>query len=197
MPAPVETFDIFATRFWVFDLFTLAPNFPAWRAQVEALRRASPSAAGRSNRFGWNSRTTLFEDPSFAALDSACQEACAFVLRQMKAMQPLRIHLEAWANVHDRGAYNREHIHGGALLSGCFYLSVPEGSGALVFNDPRIGATLSPFIGHQINSGHSISLEPVEGRLVLFPNWLSHFVEPHEGDEPRTAICMNASWSAA
>jgi uncharacterized protein (TIGR02466 family) len=197
MASKVETFDLFATRVWIFDLDALRPNFPAWRASIDRLRREKPGGAGRSNRLGWNSELTIFRDPDFAPLDAACKEACAFVFRQMNAAQSYKIHLDAWANVHDRGAYNKDHIHGGALLSGCFYLTVPEGSGALVLNDPRLGASLSPFTGHQINSGHSVSVAPIEGRLVLFPNWLSHAVEPHDGAQPRVSICMNAAWSVA
>jgi uncharacterized protein (TIGR02466 family) len=196
MASRVETFDLFATRIWIFDLDPLRANFPTWRSKIDRLRQDNPGAAGRSNRLGWNSEATLFTDPAFAALDAACKEACEFVFKQMNAMRPFRIHLDAWANVHDRGAYNRDHIHGGALLSGCFYLTVPPGSGPLVFNDPRIGATLSPFTGQQINSGHAVSVDPIEGRLILFPNWLSHGVEPHGAAQPRVSICMNAAWSA-
>ncbi|HWF01397.1 MAG TPA: TIGR02466 family protein [Caulobacteraceae bacterium] len=188
----VETFDIFATRFWVFDLIALKAHFAPWRERVDEMRRAAPRAGGRSNRRGWNSDATVFADPLFAPLEQQCREACAFVFHQMRAPGSPSIVLEAWVNLHEQGAYNREHIHGGALLSACFYLTVPKGSGALVFNDTRIGATLSPFEGHEINSAHSISVEPSVGRLVVFPNWLSHFVEPHEGPEPRVAICMNA-----
>lgn len=190
----VEGVDIFKTRFWIFDLSALQPHFPLWRARIAQMRRDSPRPSGRSNRLGWNSETILFRDRDFAPLETACREACGFVFNQMNVKWPIRIRLNAWANVHDRGAYNRDHAHGQALLSGCFYLTAPAGSGALVFNDPRIGATLSPFIDEEINSGHTVMFKPVEGRLVLFPSWLSHHVEAHDSDEPRTAICLNADW---
>jgi uncharacterized protein (TIGR02466 family) len=192
MPSRVEHYDLFATRIWIFDLTGLSTNFPAWRGKLGRLREETPVPAGRSNRLGWNSDRGLFRVPDFALLNAACREACEFVFRQMNVSLPLRFQLDAWANIHDQGAYNRDHIHEGVLLSGCFYLSVPEGSGPLVFNDPRIGATLSPFQGHKINSGHCVSVTPSEGQLVLFPNWLSHGVEPHSGADPRISICMNA-----
>ena len=36
-------------------------------------------------------------------------------------------------------------------------------------------------------------LRPSDGLLVLFPCWMEHYVEPHEGDEPRITIAFNAN----
>ena len=78
-------------------------------------------------------------------------------------------------------------------MSGTFYLTVPEGSGELVFRDPRLGVVLSPFHGDNApNSANDVKLIPKVGMLAIFPNWLEHRVEPHQGEIPRVSIAMNA-----
>jgi uncharacterized protein (TIGR02466 family) len=100
--------------------------------------------------------------------------------------------LESWVNIHDRGGFNFLHMHDGCLLSGAFYLQVPPGSGSLVFRDPRPGVIGSPFKGSGANGHSDVQLAPEAGLVVLFPNWLDHYVEPHENDIPRISLSFNA-----
>lgn len=184
--------DLFATRIWTFNLSGLEHQFPVWQSALDDLRKKSPNAAGRSNRHGWNSDKTIFADPVFAPLRKACEVSFVHAFRDMKLPEHARFRLEAWANIHDPGAYNTAHIHQNVMLSGSFYLSVPEGSGALVFRDPRAGAVLSPFRGTGANNANVFSIRPKPGTLLVFPNWLEHAVETHEGNTPRVCIAMNA-----
>lgn len=192
MDVSVSHLDVFPTRIWSFDLAELAPQFPRWRDAVDRMRAASPVSAGRSNRMGWNSDKTVFQQPEFASLSAAVQLAFTYALRQVTLAGDFPIQLEAWINMHERGGYNAAHVHQGALLSASFYLTVPEGSGSLVFRDPRPGAALSPFRGEGANNSRVVSVKPYPGLLVVFPNWLEHEVAPHEADEPRVSIAVNA-----
>lgn len=191
MNVPVSHQDLFPTRIWRFDLAELAPHFDQWRAAIERMRAAQPSSMGRSNRQGWNSDKTVFEQAEFGKLAASVQLALDYALRQVTGGEtPLQ--LEAWVNLHERGGYNSTHLHQGALICGTFYLTVPEGSGNLVFRDPRPGVGLSPFRGDRVNSSTVVSVKPHAGLLVVFPNWLEHEVAPHEADTPRVAIGINA-----
>jgi len=183
--------DLFPTRIWKFDISALSDHFPAWRQGVEAMRAAQPSPAGRSNQGGWNSDKTVFARPEFALLADSVRQSIGYALRQVTG-QDVPVICEGWVNMHERGSYNTAHVHQGALLSGTFYLTVPEGSGKLVMRDPRPGVALSPFRGPGVNSAQHVHLQPYAGLLVLFPNWLEHEVPQHESDEPRVAIAMNA-----
>src|SRR5581483_12362311 len=98
-----------------------------------------------------------------------------------------------WINLHDRGGFNFLHLHEGSLLSGSFYLQVPPGSGEFVFRDPRPGVIHNCVKGPQPNGHCDISLTPSAGLLVLFPCWMEHYVEPHDGDEPRITVAFNAN----
>lgn len=192
MEIPVQSLDLFPTRIWQFDLSHLASYFPAWQQSLEDWRAQEPTAAGRSNRSGWNSDKTLFGKPEFAPLLEAAQTAFIHALRESQPGRNLSFALEAWANIHDPGGYNMMHLHQGVLLSGCFYLTMPEGAGALVFQDPRPGVVLSTFKGPGVNSNQFVQVKPRPGLLLLFPNWLEHAVETNEASTQRHAIAMNA-----
>lgn len=183
--------DLFPTRIWQFDLREFSAHFPAWLQAVEAMRAVQPSPSGRSNRGGWNSDKTVFERPEFALLAASVRQSFAYALRQVTG-EDVPVGCEAWVNLHERGSFNTAHLHQGALLSATFYLTAPEGSGKLVFRDPRPGAVLSPFQGSSINNARQVQLTPYAGLLVVFPNWLEHEVTPHESDAQRVAIAINA-----
>jgi len=188
----LRSFDLFPTRIWQAGLPALAPYLHSWTTAVLALRAAHPQPAGRTNRQGWNSEDmSILEQPVFAPLRQAIHSGCAAALGEM-GVRGGRFALQSWINLHDRGGFNFLHVHEGCLLSGCFYLSVPAGSGKLVFRDPRPGV-IHGYVKGAVPNGYSdIRLAPETGLLVLFPCWMEHFVEPHESDEPRISISFNA-----
>jgi uncharacterized protein (TIGR02466 family) len=188
----VQRSQLFPTTIWQVRLTTLSGQCPGWVSHVTALRAASPKPAGRTNRQGWNSAdSAVLDHPAFADLDQAIRGHCRMALDEMGA-QGAPFTLQSWINVHDRGGFNFLHMHDGALLSGCFYLQVPQGSGSLTFRDPRPGVLHSPFKGSGPNACKEVNLRPDAGLLVLFPHWLEHYVEPHESDVGRIVIAFNA-----
>lgn len=194
-PAPVlRSYELFPTRIWQARMPNLAPHLQSWIASALAQRAAHPSPAGRTNRSGWNSEDmAVLDQPGLAPLQQAVQAACTSALSEMGEMGlHERFRLQAWINIHDRGGFNFLHVHEGSLLSGSFYLKVPPGSGKLVFRDPRPGVVHGQIKGALPNGYSDVQLMPEAGLLVLFPCWLEHYVEPHEGDEPRIAIAFNA-----
>jgi len=186
----VEHFPLFPTRIWQSLLGELAPHFPAWVKSVEAMRAASPVPAGRTNRQGWNSEDKAVLD-RFPELHGALRACCGFAFGQM-GVPRIGFRLESWVNMHDRGGFNFLHLHDGCLLSGVFYLQVPQGSGDLVFRDPRPGVLNSYLKGNGANAYSDVRLTPETGLVALFPSWLEHYVEPHGSDVPRIAISFNA-----
>ena len=187
-----QHFDLFPTRIWQASAKHLALHFGEWSATVEAMRAAAPVPAGRTNRGGWNSHGhDLLEQPAFAPLRETVLSYCRFALSEM-GFPDAAFGLQSWANMHDRGGFNFLHMHEGCLLSGTFYLQVPEGSGNLVFRDPRPGVLNSFAKGSAPNAYRDVQLRPEAGLIVLFPHWLEHFVEVHTNDTPRIAIPFNA-----
>jgi uncharacterized protein (TIGR02466 family) len=191
--APVaQAFDLFATRIWQARAPGFAERLQLWASILADMRAASPVPAGRTNRGGWNSAEhDLLEQAAFADLNEALVAQCRFALAEMGAGD-LAFEIRAWANIHDRGGFNFQHLHDGCLLSGTFYVQVPEGSGSLVFRDPRPGVLNGFAKGSRPNACKDVHLRPEPGLIVLFPHWLEHFVEVHDSDTPRISIPFNA-----
>lgn len=189
--------DLFPTRMWTFDATHLLPHNEQWVAALEAKRLVDQNAKGRSTRNGWSGPKTLFLDPVFADLRNTVHEVVRQAFAEMGVASGLGYRLEAWGNIHDKGGFNQPHTHRDALLSGCYYLQVPPGGGALLFKDPRPGTLHSRPLGNGVNSWHNAVMKPKAGTLLFFPQWLEHSVEPNEADEPRLAIAFNAVASSA
>jgi uncharacterized protein (TIGR02466 family) len=184
--------DLFPTRVWTFDAAHLLPQHDQWVHALEAKRLVDQNAKGRSTRNGWSGPKTLFQDPMFEALRTTVHEVVRKAFAEMGVASGLGYRLEAWGNIHDKGGFNQAHTHREALISGCYYLQVPPGGGALLFKDPRPGTLHSRALGQGVNSWHNAVMKPRAGTLLLFPQWLEHSVEPNEADESRLAIAFNA-----
>lgn len=185
--------DIFPTRIWSADLSFLASNFDRWRDEIGSLRKRESDHQGRSNRLGWNSAPKLFDIPAFAPLAEAALSVFAAAIGECSS-EKLKFSLSAWANIHNPGGYNVLHTHPGCLMSGAFYLSLPNGSGPLIFQDPRPGVLHNShvFEGPFSNAMMPFIVEPKVGQLVVFPSWLGHLVEPHLNQSNRVCIAINA-----
>ena len=89
-----------------------------------------------------------------------------------------------WANVSQFGAHNRNHTHPGSHFSFVYYLQSPEKCGQIWFSDPRAQAIAvqlpynpkKPRLRETLNE---VYWAPVPGRLIMFPSWAVHEVEPN------------------
>ncbi|EGD78706.1 hypothetical protein PTSG_01685 [Salpingoeca rosetta] len=90
--------------------------------------------------------------------------------------------LQAWATVHRGCMGHPQHTHPNNMVSGVFYVAVPEDAGPIVFSDPR-----GPYPGLD----GTIVVQPKAGDLILFPSWLPHQVMPTACTEPRISIAFN------
>ena len=105
---------------------------------------------------------------------------------------------DMWANVNREKDFNKMHLHGNSDWSFVYYVRVPENSGVLRVADPRIRRGMSPnedFLKNLDNpSQHGEYLiTSGEGKLVIFPAWLEHWVEPNFSSDPRISISGNMS----
>ena len=87
-----------------------------------------------------------------------------------------------WTSIHSNGSSHDAHHHYKSALSGAFYVTTPENSGSIVFYDPR--GSLPPF-------GKTLRIIPSPGKLVIFPSWVVHNVQPTLSKLPRISISFN------
>ena len=100
--------------------------------------------------------------------------------------------LGIWANVNERYSYNKSHTHPQSDISGVYYVKVPEGDcGRLVVQDPRQAYSYGSRFFVERYSGGSTEIDPIEGKMYLFPSSLEHFVLSNNVDEDRISISFN------
>ncbi len=168
----------------------------AFGAHVLALQGQDPIGLQLTNQGGWHSSTALLQDPLLADLfhwiAACCQGAVQEWGWDLRAATPT--FNNAWAMVNRQGHSTRAHLHPNSLLSGVVYLQVPEGSGAIAFLDPRAGAQMlvPPWLAAADEGVQGrVRRLPKLGRLLLFPSWLWHEVEPSGGEGERICISFN------
>lgn len=99
----------------------------------------------------------------------------------------------AWLNVNSGKTYQELHTHNSAILSCSYYLKSPEGSGHIVFEDPKEPDMfpLKNITDKNQLSFTRISYPPVERSLIMFRSYLRHMVQPGTNTEPRISIAIN------
>jgi uncharacterized protein (TIGR02466 family) len=99
----------------------------------------------------------------------------------------------AWVNIAGEGAWQEFHTHNGNVFSAVFYVAAPEGSGKIVFEDPKEPdmCQLTKIKRKNELSFTRISYTPKPNMLVIFRAYLRHLVEPGKNTEPRISIAVN------
>lgn len=97
-----------------------------------------------------------------------------------------------WANIQPRHGYNRNHVHPRSLWSGVYYVQVPQNAGRIFFSDPRPQIPMWPVSydpdkARGPESWQEVYYQPIEGRIILFPSWLVHEVEPNMSEQSEMA----------
>jgi uncharacterized protein (TIGR02466 family) len=103
-----------------------------------------------------------------------------------------------WANVMHANTHHSGHIHPLSVISGTFYVSVPDGAPAIKFEDPRLAGLMhSPPKKEKcrIENRCFVEVPASAGTLVLFESWLRHEVPLHSGRAPRVSISFNYDWT--
>ena len=137
----------------------------------------------KSNFGGWHSPSNLHEHGIFFELKNLLLDIAKDITREYARTEELYF-LEMWAMVNDKYNYNAHHVHEG-IVSGVFYLQVPENSGRLILCNPAIRSHNHPI------RNKDFPIEPERLALIMFPSWLEHYVEPSKSDEQRISISFN------
>ncbi|MFI7642941.1 putative 2OG-Fe(II) oxygenase [Nonomuraea sp. NPDC049400] len=144
----------------------------------------------------------LWDHPSIDWVKSLIMEAVneltiAVLGDAAKEVTP-KILAEGWAVVYRSGGSLRPHSHHDCNWSGVYYVDNPTPVGAegdagyLQLLDPRPSA-----VSRQASPG-PVRFEPVPGRIVAFPGWLTHQVRSTAtGSGLRICIAWNVAYDKA
>jgi uncharacterized protein (TIGR02466 family) len=148
----------------------------------------------KTNYKGWHSTTDMGQKPEY-------QQLVTELLRMQNEIYDNE-HIDRharlgnmWANINPTDGMNQPHIHPNSLFSGVYYVKSQPNAGRLKIYDPRPGVQLIMPTRKPGNPGRDMwrdaNIEPVVGRIIMFPAWLWHSVEPNKSNDLRISVSFN------
>ena len=168
------------------DTNKIAQDIIQWSNQNKGIKK--------TNVDGWHSETNMHEKPEYKPLvDELFRMAHQIFDEEWLEREPFLGNM--WANINPFGGYNKPHVHPNALFSGVYYVKTPPNCGRLIAQDPRPGIqTCMPTRKKGQPPKHlwrDVHLQPQENRVVMFPAWLWHSVEPNQSKDIRISVSFN------
>ncbi len=178
--------------------------------EVEAACRsvAAEDEAGqawcRDNSYlGYTSYASLndltWRSPVLAELAKELDEHVGVFVRELDFdLGGRRLRLDnLWINILQSGGVHGSHIHPHSVISGTYYVKVPDGASAIKFEDPRLGYMMAapPRKARAARENRPfITLDPKPGMVALWESWLRHEVPMNRADDERISVSFNYAW---
>jgi uncharacterized protein (TIGR02466 family) len=100
-----------------------------------------------------------------------------------------------WVNINGPKDFNVSHKHNKSWISGVYYIKCNQDSGDLRLATPVAAQEWDDptYAVETFNGFNSVNwrIPPEAGKIILFPSWLAHFVEPNLSQEERISIAFN------
>lgn len=127
-------------------------------------------------------------DPAFADLSKLLGRHAAEFARECGFERSRKLKLDSlWVNLLNSGGHHSGHIHPHSIISGTLYVEVPNGSGAIRFEDPRLPLMMAA----PPRDGTFVTVDPRPGLLLMWESWLRHEVLSGTGRRERLSISFN------
>lgn len=222
-PLTIKKNDLFVTELWELDLpdhekvkkaimhyinsYTVAEEFKEWKDKNPSTTTYGGFELELEDEYYVEGNGGYIKHslkPLKQLIDSSLKKS----LQQIESShvwEKGRWEVEYWLNVNKTGGYNPPHIHPDRHYSGTYYIHTPKGSGNINFLDPRSAHRFSSpepdseseTNGYAVKNKYDASVhtyEPEEGKLVIFPSWLMHYVDPNPTDKTRISLAFNGRY---
>ena len=148
----------------------------------------------KTNFKGWHSTTDMHTKPEYQQLAKELFEMQKEIYdNENLARKPILGNM--WANINPPGSMNMPHVHPNALFSGVYYVKSQPNCGRLKIIDSRPGVQYNMPVRKPGNPGKDMwrdaNIEPVVGRIIMFPAWLWHGVEENKSNDIRISVSFN------
>jgi hypothetical protein len=179
---------------------TLEVDNQSIRDYCYKVRDMEPNGVSKSNFLGWQSNKL---DPAFALANvNPLFDALYDMINGVHAALGFKntyhqVVSNIWININQKGGSNIMHSHPNSFFSGVFYVKCPPNCGSIAFVNPvrEIKTTYSvdqTEVFNEFNVGQHL-VQPEENKVIVFPSWLDHYVQPNMSDEDRISIAFNTS----
>jgi uncharacterized protein (TIGR02466 family) len=102
-----------------------------------------------------------------------------------------------WINVLPPGGVHTSHIHPHSVVSGTYYVTIPDGASALKLEDPRLGFMMAapPRKRKARPENRQFAyVAPAAGTVLLWESWLRHEVPVNAAESERISVSFNYAW---
>jgi len=97
---------------------------------------------------------------------------------------------ESWVNYSNKHQYQNIHTHPHAKISGVYYIQTSGEDGNIRFHPPSYSYMFDE--GNNTNlTNNTMIHSPKQGKLLLFPSFAPHSVQPNMTDGTRISISFN------
>ena len=189
-PAPLKDHMhremFFPTSVYYFDHPTEQATNNHLKKNIDLWHKRDEEGIVRSNSLGWHSAVDMHHRNEYNDITKWIFAKAEEVFKDQgydPNSEPVCDNM--WANINKKYSHNRNHTHPGALWSGVYYIQAPKDSGRLWFTDPRgePHMIMPRYKKRPSFTWREVYYEPIPGRLLIFPAWLVHEVEPNLNKE--------------
>ena len=164
----------------------LAQDIVNWSNQDQGLQK--------TNYKGWHSTTDMASKSEYDSLVNELMIMCKDVFKE-EWLNRKPVLGNMWANINPKEGMNQPHIHPNSLFSGVYYVKSNPQAGRLRIYDPRPGAQIVMPVRLEgqppKHLWRDVNINPISGRIIMFPAWLWHSVEPNQSNDLRISVSFN------
>ena len=148
----------------------------------------------KTNVKGWHSTTDMASKPEYQPLVNELMIMSKDIFKEeWLDREPILGNM--WANINPKEGSNQPHIHPNSLFSGVYYIKSNPQAGRLKIYDPRPGAQIVMPVRKEGQPPKHLwrdaNLDPIPGRIIMFPAWLWHSVELNKSNDLRISVSFN------
>lgn len=174
--------------------------------QIAADDRAGQAWSRDHGYRGYTSYASLddlpWRDPTFGALAEHLDGHAAEFARALDFdTSGRKLRLDSfWINVLEPGGQHGSHIHPGSVISGTYYVALPEGAAGLKLEDPRLGYMMgAPAQKSAVKAQNKrfVDVVPKPGMVLMWESWLRHEVPVSRAKTRRISISFNYALGSA
>jgi hypothetical protein len=175
--------NIVRNDWWVTPIWEIQTDFDS-QFNNEILREANSS----DHINVWNNNTPAITQLKEYTLQIVTELAAPYISKNFRDFKFW--HTNGWINYCSNGEYIPIHGHGGPKIALTYYIKTSENCGDLLLIDPRNGCDWDNEIDG-VNGAKFKRIKPVEGKIVFFPGFLLHTIEPNKSSETRVSLSSN------
>lgn len=160
---------------------------------IYAERERDEKGISRSNfpeLGGWHSQNSLHKQEAYSGLVDHINSTTARMSEELGYHKDYHIRIGTmWSIINPPGTGNRSHVHPGCMWSGVYYINSPENAGGRIeFVEPRTANLMNqpkyiPNKQRPKDCWTKVRFAPSPGKLLIFPAWLYHGVDPNLSKE--------------